>query len=114
MIVNKHLQDNIIVSKNVTPKCILNKHLSNNSVKIHNLDPNIGYIYDKFKLENGITSLDLEYLQCSNIGIKDDNGKIIWKIELEKDTNNLLFKKIVDGEYITQNIALYYTDQHLK
>ena len=107
VICSKHLEDNIIFSNNLTSKCILNKHLTRNSIKIHNLDPNIGYIYEKFKLENGITSLDLEYLQSSNIGIKDDNGQIIWKIELEKDTHNLLFKKLVNGEYITQNIALY-------
>ena len=105
-ITTKHLDNNIILSNNLTNKCVLNKHLTRNSIKIHNLDPNIGYIFEKFQLEQGITTLDLEYLKCSNIGIKDDKGNIIWKIELEKHTNNLLFQKLVDGKYIKQNISL--------
>lgn len=102
----KHLDNNIIISKNLTNKCILNKHLNNNIIKIHNLDPNIGYIFQKFQLDNGITTLDLDYLKCSNIGIKDDTGKIIWKIELDKETNNLLFLKLVDGKYIKHKITM--------
>lgn len=94
-----HLQENIILSKHLTSKCIVNKHLTNNCIKIRHLDPNISYIFEKFHLQNGITTLDLQTINCNNIGFKDDAGKVIWKIELDKETNNLVFYQFIDNQY---------------